>query len=214
MNLRVSDNRIKLYMLYVICNIDLKPSTALEGKKVSSEAPQQMIYFISGMWCSTCAKNIRESVSRLDGVAYAEVNYATKLLLVQPGAQTPPQILDQPIQTQVGQIGFGIKRQSEGWVLNLHESLKNESNNKISWTQVSTVWFLAMWSSMLAFAGYLGGDLSQNDLFHLSLASSVFGLPAILLGIIPYANSGLRALRFSRLLTLDLFIFLGRMFGC
>jgi cation transport ATPase len=179
--------------------------------KVAAEASQQLIYFVSGMWCSTCAKNIRESVSQIDGVASADVNYASKLLLVRTKAQIADACLDQSIQSKVSRIGFGIKKQSEGWVLNFYESLQKESNRKIPWTQVSLVWFLAMWSSMLAFAGYIGGDLSQNELYLLSLVSSVFGLPAILLGILPYANSGLRALWFSKLLTLDFFIFIG---GC
>jgi P-type Cu+ transporter len=178
---------------------------------VSLEAPQQLIYFVSGMWCSTCAKNIRESVSQIDGVASADVNYASKLLLVQARANGAYEVLDQSIQTKVSKIGFGIKKQAEGWVLSFHENLRNEANRKIPWLQVSLVWFLAMWASMLAFAGYIGGDLSQNEYYILALASSAFGLPAILLGILPYANSGLRALWFSKLLTLDFFIFIG---GC
>jgi len=178
---------------------------------VASGTPQQLIYFVSGMWCSTCAKNISESVSQIDGVASANVNYASKLLLVQPKARIASPALDQKIQTKVDRIGFGIKKQPEGWVLNFHENLRNESSRKIPWTQISIVWFLAMWSSMLAFAGYIGGNLSQDELYLLALASSAFGLPAILLGILPYAKSGLRALWFSRLLTLDFFIFVG---GC
>lgn len=178
---------------------------------MSAEAPQQLVYFVSGMWCSTCAKNIRESVSQIDGVKSAELNYASKLLLVKSTKGLSDFVLDQSIQKKVSRIGFGIKKQPEGWVLNFHENLKNESNGKISWAKVSLVWFLAMWSSMLAFAGYLGGDLSSNDYYILALVSSVFGLPAIFIGIIPYANSGIRALWFSKLLTLDFFIFIG---GC
>ncbi len=176
---------------------------------MSAEAPQ-LIYFVSGMWCSTCAKNIRESVSQLEGVHSADLNYASKLLLVRPNPTIEDSgPLDQSIQTKVARIGFGIKKQSEGWILNFHESLKRESNRKIPWTLISLVWFLAMWSSMLAFAGYIGGDLSQGELYFLAIASSSFGLPSILLGITPFGKSGLRALWFSKLLTLDFFIFFG-----
>lgn len=175
---------------------------------MSAEAPQ-LIYFVSGMWCSTCAKNIRESVSQLEGVESADLNYTSKLLLVRPKPATDNGPLDQCIQTKVARIGFGIKKQSEGWILSFHEILKHESNRKIPWTLISLVWFLAMWSSMLAFAGYLGGDLSSEELYGLAIASSVFGLPAILVGIIPFGKSGLRALWFSKLLTLDFFIFFG-----
>ncbi|MCC6137998.1 MAG: cation-translocating P-type ATPase [Bdellovibrionaceae bacterium] len=174
---------------------------------MSAEA-SQLIYFVSGMWCSTCAKNIRESVVQLEGVESADLNYTSKLLLVRPKPAIESGPLDESIQTKVTRIGFGIKKQSEGWILNFHESLKHESNRKIPWTLISVVWFLAMWSSMLAFASYLG-ELSQTDLYALALASSAFGLPAILLGIIPFGKSGLRALWFSKLLTLDFFIFFG-----
>lgn len=176
-----------------------------------AETPRQLVYFISGMWCSTCAKNIGNSVSSIDGVEAADVNYSSKLLLVTTQDNLNSEVLDSSIQTKVSQIGFGIKKQSDDWVLEFHKELENESNNKIPWTQVSIVWFLAMWSSMIAFAGYLGGDLADKDLYWLAVASSVFGLPAIVLGIIPYANSGIRALWFSKLPTLDLFIFIG---GC
>lgn len=152
---------------------------------MAAEAPQQLIYFVSGMWCSTCAKTIRESVSQIEGVGSADLNYSSKLLLVRPNpTMEDSRALDQSIQTKVARTGFGIKKQSEGWILNFHESLKRESNRKIPWTLISLVWFLAMWSSMLAFAGYLGGDLSQRELYFLAAASSAFGLPAILLSLI------------------------------
>lgn len=175
---------------------------------MSAEA-QQLVYFVSGMWCSTCAKNVRESVANLEGVESADLNYASKLLLVRPSRSLDLGPLDQAIQSKVVRTGFGIKKQSEGWILQFHESLKQESNRKVPWTLISLVWFLAMWSSMLAFAGYLGGDLSKFDLYALSIASSAFGLPAILLGIFPFGKAGIRALIFGKLLTLDLFIFFG-----
>jgi len=177
---------------------------------VSAEAPQ-LIYFISGMWCSTCAKNIRESVAQIEGVDSADLNYASKLLVVRTNTATNSGPLDQSVQAKVVRIGFGIKKQSDGWILNFHESLKRESNRKIPWLLVSLVWFFAMWSSMLAFAGYAGGELSSDELYYLALASSAFGLPAILIGVVPFGKSGLRALWFSRLLTLDFFIFFGGM---
>jgi cation transport ATPase len=178
---------------------------------VSAEAPQQMVYFISGMWCSTCAKNIRTSVAQIDGVETADLNYATKLLTIKPKHLHPAAPLDESIQTEVHRIGFGIKKQPKNWAFNFYESLRAETNRRIPWVQVSLVWFLAMWSSMVAFAGYMGGGLTPGELYKVSLFSSAFGLPAILIGIFPYAQSGLRAFFLSRLLTLDLFIFIG---GC
>lgn len=174
-------------------------------------APQQYVYFVSGMWCSTCAKSITELVSKIEGVASANINYASKLLLVRPKVAIQEDLLDKTIQSHVSRIGFGIKRQSDGWVLDFQETLKNEANQKISWVRVSLIWFLAMWSSMFAFAGYIGGEITSQEHYWLSVVSSLFGLPAILLGLPFYANAGIRALWYSRLLTLDLFIFIG---GC
>ncbi len=177
--------------------------------EVSVGSQKDLIYFISGMWCSTCAKNIRESVTQIEGIESADLNYASKLLIVKPSYELPG--LDESIQEKIIRIGFGVKKQSDGWIASYRERLQNEANRKIPWVQVSLVWFLAMWSSMLAFAGYIGGELSQGELHALALASSFFGLPAILIGIYPFAKAGVRALWFSRLLTLDFFIFVG---GC
>jgi len=176
---------------------------------MSSQSSRELIYFVSGMWCSTCAKTIHDAVSKIEGVASADLNYASKLLVVRskPSHETT---LDESVQTKVNRIGFGIKKQPEGWILSFQEKLQGEAENKIPWTSVTLVWFLAMWSSMVAFAGYLGG-VTGHQAYLISLASSVFGLPAILLGILPYAKSGIRALRHSGLLTLDFFIFIG---GC
>lgn len=176
---------------------------------MAPETSSQIIYFISGMWCSTCAKTIRNSIAQLEGVESADLNYASKLLVVRFRDPALESALDVLIQNTVQKIGFGIKRQSKDWVLHFYERLRGEARQRIPWTQVSLVWFLAMWSSMIAFTGYMGGNLTAQELFTLALISSAFGLPAILIGLVPYAKSGLRALWFSRLLTLDLFIFLG-----
>jgi cation transport ATPase len=176
---------------------------------LKSLSPNELIYFVSGMWCSTCAKNVRESIINLDGVDSAQINYSSKLLFVKAKAGIGNiSVLDDSIQKKVSRIGFGIKRQSGDWILRFHEALAKETDQKITWVEVSLVWFLAMWSSMFAFSGYLGG-LNTQELYLVTLASAAFGLPAILIGVRSYANAGLRALWFSHLLTLDLFILLG-----
>lgn len=182
----------------------------LKGFLMTESSPA-LIYFVSGMWCSSCAKNIRNAVLQIDGVQSAEINFASKLLTVHTTSPAQSFGIDNLIQKKIQEVGFGAKKQSKGWVLDFNKRLQEESQNKITWTRVSLVWFLAMWSSMTAFTGYVGGDLSESEKFQISLVSSVFGLPAIVLGILPYADAGLRSLRFSKILTLDLFIFIG---GC
>lgn len=176
-----------------------------------TEPTPSLIYFISGMWCSSCAKNIRTAVLQIEGVQSADINFASKLLAVHASSPDQSITIDDLIQKRILEIGFGVKKQSKGWILDFNKKLESESHDRISWTRVSLVWFLAMWSSMTAFTGYAGGNLSENEQFNISLISSLFGLPAIVIGILPYADAGLRALRFSKMLTLDLFIFIG---GC
>ncbi len=173
----------------------------------SQDAP--LIYFISGMWCSTCAKTIQDGASKITGIASAEVSYPSKLLLVGLRDQADPVAADEEIRKKVEAIGFGIKKQSAGWLQSFNEDLDREQKRGLSTVRMSLVWFLAMWSSMIAFAGYLGGGISTDERYYFSLASSVFGIPAIIIGIIPYAQSGWRALSSSRLWTLDLFISVG-----
>lgn len=176
---------------------------------MATQLQNPLIYFVSGMWCSSCAKSVREAVVKVDGVKSAEINYASKLLLVEVLEPIILQNIDDSIQNKIKQIGFGVKRQTEGWLSGFKEDLEKEADNKISWLLVSIVWFLAMWSSMIAFAGYSGGGLTQSEIYYITVGSSVFGFPAILIGIYLYAISGLRSLIFSRLFTLDLFIFFG-----
>ncbi len=186
----------------------LELSIREKERLVPPTSSTQLIYFISGMWCGTCAKSVRKSVHHIAGVVGAELNYASKLLIVTTNSPHNIDPIDLEIQTTVYKIGFGIKKQSSGWILGFQNDLRRESEQKLTWLYISIVWFLAMWSSMLAFAGYLG-DLSRSEHHYLSIASCVFGLPAILLGIIPYARAGVRALYFAKILTLDFFIFVG-----
>lgn len=174
-----------------------------------AKTENELIYFVSGMWCATCAKSVREAILKVEGVKSADINYASKLLSVEVIEESQSRNIDQTIQSKIRQIGFGVKKQAEGWLLSFKEELEKDSENKIPWILVSIVWFLAMWSSMIAFAGYSGGGLSPEEIYLITLSSSVFGLPAIIVGIYPYAISGFRALVYSRLLTLDLFIFCG-----
>lgn len=176
---------------------------------MTTKAQDSLIYFVSGMWCATCAKSVREAILKVEGVKSADINYASKLLSVEVAEPARSQNIDESIQSRIHQIGFGVKKQAEGWLEGFKEELEKDSENKMPWLLVSIVWFLAMWSSMIAFAGYSGGGLSAKEIYFITLGSSVFGLPAIIVGIYPYAISGFRALVYSRLLTLDLFIFFG-----
>lgn len=168
----------------------------------------ELLYFVSGMWCATCGRTVANKAARVSGVSRAELNYASKLLLVvlEPGAD--PEAADELLRRQVDRAGFGIKRQSAGWIQSFRGELERERSRAIPPVLLAVTFFLAMWSSMLAFAGYQGG-LEGVEHRQLALWSALFGVPAILLGMVPFARAGLRALVRSRLLTLDLFIAVG-----
>jgi cation transport ATPase len=161
------------------------------------------------MWCTSCARSVGDAVAKVQGVRSADVNYASKLLVVESGGERAAVDLEEEILSKVDRIGFAIKPLPEGWTHGFRETLEEEMDGRLSWASVAIVWFLAMWSSMLAFARYAGAGLSETEAFYLSAASSAFGLPAILIGLRPYALAGVRALFSNRRLTLDLFIFLG-----
>lgn len=161
------------------------------------------------MWCSSCAKGVRETVARIDGVKATEINFASKLLVVEFQDPARRDAVDHEVRNRIDQMGFGIKIQPNGWILDFENDLSKELNARLSWPFIFFISFLAMWSSMFGFARYAGGPLSLNESFYLSVASSAAGLPAILLGIRSYAEAGFRTLRFTRRLNLDFFIALG-----
>jgi Cu2+-exporting ATPase len=168
----------------------------------------EMIFFISGMWCGTCSKSVASAVRGLPGVEVAEVSFSTRLLTVRALVGADPAELEPEILSRVQGLGFGIKRQSEGWLVTFQEDLRREHARAVSALRLALVGFFAMWSSMFAFAHYLGG-LNPTEQWLLTRLSAGFGLPAILLGVPPFLHAGWRALAKSRLLTLDLFIGLG-----
>jgi P-type E1-E2 ATPase len=172
------------------------------------QTEDKLIYFVSGMWCATCAKSIQSSVRTIGGVRGAEVNYVSKLLTVDIEPQTLADKVDSLVCSQVERIGFSLKKQSDDWVESFKKDLAGEQTQRLSWLRVGVVWFLAMWTSMIAFSGYMGG-LDASSQYLVAVVVSAFGMPAIVFGIAPYARSGLRALYYSHLVTMDLVIFLG-----
>ncbi|MBS1960857.1 MAG: cation-translocating P-type ATPase [Bdellovibrionales bacterium] len=168
-----------------------------------------LVYFVSGMWCGTCAKTVETRVSSVPGVRAAGVNFPSKLLVVEtaPGADAAE--VDSRIEAAISDTGFAARKQAPGWVRTFQADLEAEQDRSLSNLRVAWVWFLAMWSSMIAFADYLGEGIGPAEAYRLSFASGIFGVLAISVGIVPYAKSGFRALRANGRLTLDLFIFLG-----
>lgn len=177
--------------------------------RLDAVTKNRSLYFVSGMWCTSCARSVGDAVAKVRDVRSADVNYASKLLVVESGGERAAVDLEEEILSKIDRIGFSIKPLPEGWTHGFREALEEEMDGRLSWASIAIVWFLAMWSSMLAFARYAGAGLSETEAFYLSAASSAFGLPAILIGLRPYALAGGRALFSNRRLTLDLFIFLG-----
>ena len=175
-----------------------------------SLTPDSFIYFVSGMWCTSCAKTVQAGVQQLAGVASADINYSSKLLTVtfREAAEREQERFDQDVCATVSQMGFAIKRQPPGWVQTFRQDLSREHGRAVSLTVLAVAAFLASWSSMVAFAAYLGG-LSPSELYGLACLSSALGAPALLLALPPFLKAGFRALYAGRMLTLDLFIGLG-----
>ena len=173
-----------------------------------SLSPMTLIYFVSGMFCGSCARTVELQVRALPGVASAHLNFSHRLLRVelQPGAQ--PEHLSQQVENAIRRGGFEAQRQRAGWLPSFLEQLSGEQARAIPPWLLCLVFFFAMWSSTAAFAGYLGG-VSSQERWLLAALSTALGLPALLLGVVPFAKAGIRSLWRVRRLTLDLFIALG-----
>lgn len=166
------------------------------------------IYFVSGMFCGSCAKAVEGRVQALSGVRSAGVNFASRLLRVEMESAADSDAVSREVEEEVRQGGFEIQPQSAGWLPGFLDQLREEQARAIPAWLLSLVFFFAMWSSTLAFAGYLG-ELQSQEKWLLAALSAGLGLPALVLGGWPFARAGLRSLFRARLLTLDLFIALG-----
>ena len=167
-----------------------------------------LLYFVSGMFCGTCAKTVERRILALPQVTSGSLSYATKLLRVelQPGADVEE--MASAIEREIGRGGFSGKRQRAGWLDGFRSELDRERAKSVPPWLLAVVFFCAMWSTTAAFAKYLGHLSAWEELMLASL-STVVGAPALLLGGYPFAKAGLRALVLGRQLTLDLFIALG-----
>lgn len=193
-------------MLYLIYNIGCLGSIIL-GIILTNFNTSNLIFFISGMWCSTCARSVEKTTSDLPGVQNAKINYATKLLQIIPCKTTNNENLISDVENAVKGLGFYSKYQKSGWVTDFEGSIDKESSSKFSSLTLGIVWFFTMWTGMFSFSKYLGTEHEMTSV--VSYLIAVTGTIAIILGVIPYTKSGLRALIFSKLITIDLIIFLG-----
>lgn len=170
-----------------------------------------LIYFVSGMFCGSCARTVERGVRAVPGVVSAGLNFSHRLLRVELGTGSDPEALSHEIESAIRQGGFEAQRQSAGWLPRFLDQLRDEQSRAIPPWLLCLVFFFAMWSSTAAIAGYLG-EVTSQERWLLSALSTGLGMPALLLGSAPFARAGLRSLRRAGMLTLDLFIGFGG--GC
>lgn len=175
---------------------------------MSRQAPPELFYFVSGLWCRTCASTVEAMVERNPNVTSSSLNFASKILRVKLTSLASADLVHQDLSTRAEASGFGFKRLGKGWLQGFQDELKREMERRVRPLMTAVVVFLGMWSSMLAFTGYLGGLTDRQELW-LAWFTTAVGAPAVLLGAIPFARAGVRALRSGGTLTLDLFIALG-----
>jgi cation transport ATPase len=167
-----------------------------------------LLYFVSGMFCGTCAKTVESRILSLPEVSSAELSFASKLLRVRLAPTVDIESAATTIEREIARGGFSGKRQKAGWIESFQNELAKEQAQAVPPWLLAVVFFFAMWSSTTAFARYLGA-LTADEEFLLSGLSTAIGAPALILGAYPFARAGLRALARGRILTLDLFIALG-----
>ena len=175
---------------------------------MDSQGKKELFYFVSGLWCQTCAATVESMATSCNGVRLATLNFATKILRVELDPRSSSDSAHQDFAKRVHNSGFSAKRLASGWIQNFEAELAQEMERKLRPVPSSIVFFLAMWSSVFAFAGYIG-EVPEEQEYLLACLATVAGLPALLLGVQPFARAGYRALRNGGRLTLDLFITLG-----
>ena len=175
---------------------------------MDSQGQDELFYFVSGLWCQTCGSTVESMATNCNGVRTATLNFATKILRVELDARSSSETVHEEFAKRVQGSGFSAKRLASGWTQNFEAELAQEMERKLRPVPSAIVFFLAMWSSMFAFAGYIG-QLPEEQEYLLACLATAVGLPALLLGVQPFALAGFRALRNGGRLTLDLFITLG-----
>jgi P-type E1-E2 ATPase len=182
---------------------------AIEPNSFSATAADRSIYFISGMWCGTCAKAVEGKIRAVPGVSDAQLNFFTKLLIVTTPGTVDTQRLNSEIDKAVSTLGYTAHLQRGDWISRYSNTLTDERRHVFSDVRSFLTLFLAMWTSMFAFARYSGGFTgTSNEAFFLAVLTASAGAPAVLLGISPYAVAAVRALR-SGTLSLDLIVTIG-----
>jgi Cu2+-exporting ATPase len=167
-----------------------------------------LLYFVSGMFCGTCAKTVESRVLSLGLVRSAQLSYSSKLLRVDLNPTADIEAAAAAVEREISRGGFSGKRQEAGWIESFQHQLASEQAHSVPPWLLAVVFFFAMWSSTAAFAKYLG-SLTTSEQLLLSGLSTVIGAPALIAGAYPFARAGLRAFWRAKILTLDLFIALG-----
>lgn len=83
------------------------------------------IYFVSGMFCGSCAKAVEKRVQGLCGVQTASVSFSSRLLRItlDPAASVG---LNLEIERSLRQAGFGVQLQTLAWLPAFLDQLRDE----------------------------------------------------------------------------------------
>lgn len=114
------------------------------------------IYFVSGMFCSSCARTVEERLRRLEEVVEADLSFGTRLLSLRLAEGVDPEQAAVTIEAEIRRAGFTPERQGQGWLTGLSQQLEREQERGVPSWLIALVGFFAMWSSMAALARYLG----------------------------------------------------------
>ncbi|HLQ73529.1 MAG TPA: heavy metal translocating P-type ATPase [Bacillota bacterium] len=136
-----------------------------------SVAEKKEEFDIQGMTCSSCASRIEKSVSRMPGVAEANVNFALEKLHV---TRYEEDVTHQEIIERVKKIGFDLTRVTDNDGVDRKEEEVTKIKRKLIFSAILTfplLWTMVAHFSFLSFI-YLP-DLFMNPWFQLALATPV-----------------------------------------
>lgn len=163
-----------------------------------SEATYERSYAVSGMSCARCATAIERAVRALPGVEEANVEPATRTLVVR---RTGPDEVADAAAAAVRSLGFGVVSLSDRRGTEAQEQ-------RVLGLRLAVTGFFAMNAMLPGLVRSLEGAADSVTYQWLGIASGVLAAPAIVVGGWPFFARAVRSLR-SGSPGMDLLVSLG-----
>lgn len=158
------------------------------------------VFSISGMWCASCARAVEQTLSRVEGVKSAQINFTAASALITWNPQT---VNFNQLVKRVETLGYSISP----WLTpeKAEQALKKQTQ-KLS-LQLAIAVVFGMWSMLGSWVLYLSSNPFTVE-YNLALATLVLALPVVLYSGLDFYRAAFNTLRLG-IAGMDAFISLG-----